>query len=178
MKPHKHSFDPFENRLARNLRNELSAAFIHSLDEMDAGLFRAATASYLQREIEPGFREYIEDRLDRYREVFDEIQAAEVKDPFAQTMLLWHKGLLFEAHERFESFWKDVPADTRQAIKGLIKAVAACIHKEYGHERAAASLADKAAGLLRDYGSFLPAFINTDRIVARLVSEDLSPPFS
>lgn len=169
-------FDPFENRLARDIRNQLSSALIASLDAGDPEPFRSVARDYLNRGVDPSYREYIEDRFNRYEQVFAEIFEQQIEDPFVQTVLLWNKGLLFEVHERLESFWRDLPPETRKAVKGIIQATAAYIHKQYGHDRAARALAGKAARLLKSHGKFLPAAIKVDEAAERLERLDFELP--
>lgn len=169
-------FDPFKQRLARDIRNDLSTALIESLEAGHPARFRSIAQRFLQRDIELMHREYIENRLRKYEQVLSEITSRNVDDPFAQVVLLWNKGLLFEVHERLESIWQDLPPETRKAVKGIIQATAAYIHKQYGHKKAARSLAQKAAGLLRDYGKALPPFIQIDELIDRLDSQNFEPP--
>lgn len=161
-------FDPFANRLARDIRNELSSAFVRALEEDDMAPFEDVAAAYLKLDLAPDHRDYIEKRIEKYQEVFSEIQKNRIDDPYAQTMVLWNKGLLFEVHERLEAFWKEEPAETQQAIKGIIKAVAAHAHMQYGHTDAALRLARKAAASLRSHGSAIPVSFKTEVVLRSL----------
>jgi len=165
-------FDPFANRLARDIRNELSSAFVRALEEADSSPFEEVAAEYIKLDLAPHYRNYIEERTERYQEVLSEIKENQLTDPYAQTMVLWNKGLLFEVHERLEAFWKEESAETQQAIKGIIKAVAAHVHMRYGHTDAALRLARKAAASLRSHGKALPASFKTEVVLKSL--EDLT----
>ncbi|MGA7877108.1 MAG: DUF309 domain-containing protein [Desulfoferrobacter sp.] len=165
-------FDPFANRLARDIRNELSSAFVRALQEADTAPFEDVSAAYMKLDLAPPYRNYIEKRTEKYQEVFSEIQKNRIEDPFAQAMALWDKGLLFEVHERLEVFWKEESAEVQQAIKGIIKAVAAHVHMQYGHTDAALRLAQKANASLRSHGKALPSSFKTEVVLKSL--EDLT----
>ncbi|MGA7874335.1 MAG: DUF309 domain-containing protein [Desulfoferrobacter sp.] len=165
-------FDPFANRLARDIRNELSSAFVRALEEADSGPFEEVAAEYMKLDLAPNYRNYIKERTEKYQEVLFEIQERQLTDPYAQTMVLWNKGLLFEVHERLEVFWKEESAEVQQAIKGIIKAVAAHVHMQYGHTDAALRLAQKANASMRSHGKALPASFKTEVVLKSL--EDLT----
>ena len=52
-------FDPFSNRLARDIRNNLSRSFIKSLAEKDVSFFQKCAAEYLQQKLDPIYEQYI-----------------------------------------------------------------------------------------------------------------------
>jgi predicted metal-dependent hydrolase len=169
-------FDPFSNRLSRDIRNGLSQALVRSLDAMDAEDFTEQGKELLGRDMPPAYREYVRDRLTRYQEAFSEIERKRVNDGFEQVIILWNRGLFFEVHDRLESLWNGVPADTRRAYKAFIKAAAVHIHLEYGHVEAAMKLAKKAACLLRECRRFLPAALNVDVLIEGFERLDFTPP--
>lgn len=167
-------FDPFEDRLARDIRNALSSALVRPLEVKAPDSFRDTGESCLKQPVTPTHRDYIDARLKKYELAYARIRRKRIEDPFAQVVVLWNGGLLSEVHERLEVFWRDLPDGSRKAVNGLLQACAAYIHKEYGHDRAARSLAGKAAGLSREYGQLLPAFMNIDELMERLERSDSS----
>lgn len=169
-------FDPFADRLARDIRNELSTAFVQGLEKNENSRYRSAAERYLAKDLPPAHRDYILDRLKRYDEVFAVIVQRRIKDPFGQSEVLWNRGLLFEVHERLEVIWHDVPKEARNAIKGVIQAIAAYLHRQCGHEEISLRLARKAAELLHQYGRALPASFNYEPVVAWLEKPELGPP--
>ena len=63
-------FDPFNNRLARDIRNTLSKSFLESLAEKDASIFHKRAAEYLKQDLEQVYQEYVKTRLDKFDDVF------------------------------------------------------------------------------------------------------------
>ena len=169
------SFDPFADRLARDIRNELSTAFVRGLDTGQNGLYLAVAERYLAKNLPPAHRAYVLDRLDRFGEVMAALAQRPLSDPFEQSVLLWDHGLLFEVHERLETTWQSVSDKTRKAIKGVIQAIAAYLHWQCGHEEIALRLEQKAADLLRLHGDSLPASFNSGPIIAWLRQPKLGP---
>jgi len=169
-------FDPFSDRLARDTRNELSHALMHSLEESDSAYFRQACSDMLGEHLAPVYAEYIEDRLARYEEAFSEIECNEIKDPFARMVILWNAELFFEVHDLIESLWNAGSEGMRQALKALIKAAAVFIHVENGHKEVASRLARKAVSSLNKNKPMLAKVPNLDLLIERLEKLDLVPP--
>jgi len=172
----KSKFDPFADRLARHIRNDLSTAMVEGLQHLDANYFKKAAEAYLNENLPDAHRHYIMERLDRYEDVLATIKQRRIRDPFAQSVILWNRGLLFEVHERLEKHWKDTPLATRRAIKGIIQAAAAYLHLQCGHQKASRRLAQKAVDLLQQYGNALPGVFNYESIIAWLQRPNLEPP--
>lgn len=170
------AFDPFADRLARDIRNELSTAFVRGLDTGRNGLYRAVAERYLAKNLPSAHRAYVLDRLDRYGGVLAALARHSLSDPFEQSVLLWNHGLFFEVHERLETIWQNVSDKTRKAIKGVIQAIAAYLHWQCGHEEVALRLGQKAGELLRLYGEALPGSFNPAPIIAWLRQPELGPP--
>ena len=169
------SFDPFSSRLARDIRNTLSQAYVHSLEQGDPSLFRNSAAELLTGDLAPIHRYYIRDRLERYDQAFAEIRQNSFADELTQALVMWNKELFFEVHERLEVIWQEASGERRQALKGLIKAAAAYVHKEHGNKKAALSLAVKAVALLSRYGEALPVCLNLSELLERLERPDEEP---
>jgi uncharacterized protein len=144
-------FDPFSNRLSREIRNRLSIAFVHSVERRDPGPFRTAAREILDGALPEGGNDYARDRLVRYEQAFPEVQRMDDTDHMGHLMIIWNAGLYFEVHEYLESLWKEVPRETRMAYKAIIMSAGAYIHLEQGHVDVAQNLAIKAAALLREY---------------------------
>jgi len=170
------AFDPFADRLARDIRNDLSTAFVQGLDMNQDSFYRTAAERYLAGNLPPAHRDYILDRLNRYEQVLAALAQSRTTDSFEQSLVLWNNGLLFEVHERLETIWQNVSHETRKAIKGVIQAIAAYLHRQCGHDEISLRLAQKAADLLGQYGKALPASFNSASIVAWLRKPDLEPP--
>ncbi len=152
-------FDPFTDRKSREIRNRLSAAFMHAIDIGDPALFESVIFDLLNQDSVDSVashQSYVNDRARRYREAFAEIESRELSDQLAQALVLWNHGLFFEAHERLEAVWKESSGDHRDALKGLIQAAGVFMHMEYGRQNSANRLASKARNLLIKHGNLLP----------------------
>ena len=67
-------FDPFNNRLARDIRNGLSKSFLGALVERDMSPYKRRAAEYLKQDLELVYQMYVETRLGKYDEVFVAIE--------------------------------------------------------------------------------------------------------
>lgn len=172
----KSRFDPFNDRLSRDIRNGLSESFIEALVGLNREVYLDAAGKWNQEKLPPEHREYLQDRLQRYRAVFQQIQGQRLKDPFIRALVIWNQGLFFEFHEHLETIWRDSAGDERQALMGLIKAAGVYVHLEYHHQQAAERLAAKSARLLNQYSHCITFITNLDVFVKSLGDLDSGPP--
>jgi len=162
-------FDPFRDRLARDIRNNLSTALIKGLDQSEPDLMHAAAANFLTRDLAPRYRDYIRKRLRLYDVVFAEIDRARKTDIFSQALILWDIGLFFEVHERLETIWLQATGDQRLALQGMIRAAGTYVKWESGEYDAARKMAVKAATGLAAYRGALPQTVpNLDALITQL----------
>ncbi len=148
-------FDPFTDRQSREIRNRLSDALMHALDTLRSELFESLISELLHQHPLPAYQFYLQDRLLHYRECFAEIQAQGLADKFAQALLLWNRGLFFEAHERLEAVWRQSSGEHKEALKGLIQAAGVFVHMQQGRKDSARRLAMRAKKLLEKHGHLL-----------------------
>jgi predicted metal-dependent hydrolase len=169
-------FDPFNNRLARDIRNTLSEAFATALQCGDFGAVEQAAKRWAARDLPAGHAAYLDDRMQNYRGAMQATREQGLTDPLAQAVLLWNRGLYFELHDLLEAVWLRSGGKEREALQGLIKAAGVYIHLEYRRSRAAEGLAPKAAALLRRHrGSLYPIKGITD-LTERLERNPQPPP--
>jgi hypothetical protein len=73
---HHNDFNPFNDRLSRDIRNSLSEAFVDSLAQMLPCGYQTAVEKWLTGKLAPGAgqRTYIQDRLHRYDRVMEKIK--------------------------------------------------------------------------------------------------------
>ena len=148
-KPDTKTFDPFNDRRSRDLRNTLSEMLKTRLRRQEP--FTTAIGDLLKDYPQPPYTDYIRDRVNRYRQATQ--QAIPLGDsPVGQAAVLWQHELYFEVHEILEPHWQAATGKAREGLKGLIQAAGVFVHREAGHDRAAATLARKAADRLRQYG--------------------------
>ena len=146
------SFDPFNVRLARDIRNALSKSFLKALHEKNATLFQNCAAGYLQQGLEPFYQLYIRTRLAKYEKAYAAIGARPSGAVLQQAAVLWDLELYFEMHELLEPEWRDAEGERRKALQGLIRACGMKIHAQHHNMKAARSMAAKARKDLLQYG--------------------------
>ena len=169
-------FDPFTDRTARDIRNSLSEAFVEAIGAKDQHEYMTIARQWRKQNLSSLHADYIADRLLRYENVLNAIQAGEISDPLQQAAAIWNQGLFFEFHDHLEALWKDATGDKRQALKGLIKAAGVYIHLEQNHQQAAASLAAKAHSLLQQYRHCLTFIAITETFLNTLKTGKPHPP--
>ena len=159
-------FDPFNDRLSRDIRNTLSEAFIDALLRMEPSAYRDVADIWRAKNPSEIYLEYIQNRLQIYDQVFRQIKANQLVDPLLQCLVIWNNGLFFEFHDHLEGIWIQTAGDERQALKGLIKAAGVYIHNEFGHQKAVKSLSAKSHSLIRQYSHSL-IFISNLGVLAQ-----------
>ena len=166
-------FDPFNDRLSRDIRNALSKAFVDSLAEMAPSGYQTVIEKWLAGRPAAGYIKYIRDRLYRYDRVLAQTKAIRLIDALLQSLVIWNNGLFFEFHDHLERIWQKTDGDEHQALKGLIKAAGVYIHMEHNHQQAVDSLSTKSFNLMRRYAHCLTFITNLD--VLLLSIKNLNP---
>ena len=168
MKAEPFHFDPFNNRLARDIRNDLSRSFLQALAEKNVSPFQRCGADYMQMDLEPGYAGYVTARLAKYEEAYTIIEERKLKEILQQAAVLWDLGLYFEMHELLEPAWKDAEGGRRRALQGLIRAAGMKIHAENNNMRAAVTMGAKAQADLLKSGGELTGFVRLEVILAEI----------
>ena len=166
-------FDPFNDRLSRDIRNTLSESFADALVRKEPIEYRAAAEKWLAEKLAAGYLNYIQDRLHRYDLVLEKIVASRLDDAMLQSLVLWNNGLFFEFHDHLERIWQKTTGDEHQALKGLIQAAGVYIHMEHNRQDAAKNLSIKSLNLIRRYSRSLAFITNLDVLTKKL--ENLDP---
>ena len=169
-------FDPWTNRLSRDIRNTLSEAFVEALSQMEPSVYHDEADIWRSKKPAEIYLEYIRDRLQRYDRVIEQIRACRLDEPLLQSLVIWNNGLFFEFHEHLEGLWMQATGDERQALKGMIKAAGVYAHHEYNHQPAIKSLSAKSYDLLRQYSHSLTFVENLDVLTQKLKNLDPNPP--
>jgi hypothetical protein len=169
-------FDPFNNRLSRDIRNTLSEAFVDALLQVDKSRYQSTADQWLARNLDDLYADYIQDRLKRYDRVFDQIMINRINDAKLQTLIIWNHGLFFEVHEHLERIWQKTTGDEYQALKGLIQAAGVYIHLKFNHRPAAARLAIKSSDRIQKYSECLTFIANLKLLLDKLKNLDIIPP--
>jgi hypothetical protein len=169
-------FDPFNNRLARDIRNTLSEAFVDAVAKSDSSGYRNAVRKWLAGNIDAVYADYIKDRLERYTQAFESIHSNGIGDAEIQALVIWNQGLFFEVHDHLERLWHQNAGDAHQALKGLIQAAGVYVHMQFNRRPAAERLAVKAVGRLQKYADCLSFIENLEALIKSLQNLDFVPP--
>ena len=169
-------FDPFNDRMARDIRNTLSTALVADLGEETSHHVDEAADLWLDRRPARVYRDHIRLQRQRYREVLNTIRSQRVGDPREQSLFLWNAGLFFELHELLETIWHGTSGSQRNALKGLIQAAGVYVHRARGNLEAARNLARRAAINLRGACTELDFIADLDSLLAALDHPSSPPP--
>jgi hypothetical protein len=169
-------FDPFNDRRSRDLRNTLSEQIVDVVLRNDVQAFRLLCEHWEAVGLEGIYRDYLEDRLKRYRRAFEQLEQDDVRAPLRQALVLWNVGLYFEVHEILETIWHPAEEPLRSAIKGLIQAAGMYIHLLCGHQSAAEKLAQKAHKHLSANREGAAFIANLNDLLNHLAHVDPEPP--
>jgi hypothetical protein len=169
-------FDPFNNRLSRDIRNSLAEAFVDALQAADQSCYQRAAAKWLARNPADAYAAYVHDRLKRYDDVFAQIKISSIADAKRQVLVSWNHGLFFEVHEQLERIWLKTSGDEHQALKGLIQAAGVYVHLEFDRRPAAEKLALKSLERIQKYSDCLPFIRNLDMLLEKLKDLNTAPP--
>lgn len=167
-------FNPFTDRLSRDIRNQLSESLGHAIRTGDTGKLELCLKRYRQRQLPEACRTYLEDRCARYEEALAAIGSG--TDPLRQALLLWNLGLFFEVHEVLEHAWYTAEGQWKRTLQALIRAAGVYIKGEYGFQEAAASLARKAIPVLEENRALLASYFDPETLLQALRSPAAPPP--
>lgn len=169
------TFEPFQDRLSRDIRNALSAAFVESVAALDLQPVHRAAAQYLDQAIGERYREYIGERLLRYEKAMTELR----RGPAAvlrQAAVLWDLHLFFEAHELLEQAWLVAMGEEKLVLQAMIRAAGVYIKLEYGYREAAAKMAARALPVLAAHRETFSPFFDPKPLFLALTKPSLPPP--
>lgn len=169
-------FDPFEDRLCRDIRNDLSEAFAESLAQIDMDPVRKAADKYLIRNIGHIYRDYINERLKRYEKVLDIIQNQKIENTFARSLILWDQELFFEVHEVLEHAWLRAEGKEKIVLQAMIRAAGMYIQLDHGNTKGAHKMAAKAVEAFSSNRDAVPPIFDLDLLINKLNQVDPLPP--
>jgi len=170
-----HPFDPFRDRLSRDIRNDLSESLLDCLRQRDLAPARRVADRFLAGQPGPEQTAYIAHRLARYARFLDE--AAQGPDDVVwQGLALWDLGLYFEVHEILEPVWLRALGMEKAFLQALIRAAGVYIKPEYGFFEGAGKLAAKALPVLEANRERLAAYTDPERLLTALRSSQQPAP--
>jgi hypothetical protein len=171
----KQGFNPFEDRLSRDLRNELSEGLAMAIETGNTVPLAETVNKYRQQPLAECYRTYLEDRYGRYEKALASI-VPDITDPIHRGLILWDLGLFFEVHEVLEHAWYTAEGAMRLTLQALVRAAGVYIKREYGYHDSAARIADKAVPVLADNRALLIGYFNPDELIAALLDRKSAPP--
>lgn len=169
------TFNPFQDRRSRDIRNGLSTAFIGAVAQLDPDPFRRATAGYLEESLADCYREYITERLRRYETALTRFRE-ERPDSLWRAAVLWDLHLFFELHELLEKFWLNAEGEEKQLLQAMIRAAGVYIKLEYGYRKAAVKMAGRALPVLAAHRALLSPFFDPEPLLNALGNPTLPLP--
>ena len=164
---HGTSFDPFQDRRCRDIRNQLSESIIACLRTRCLNPAQQMAQRFLAMQLTPPQLAYIEQRLAGYAQ-FLERAATGPEDVLWQGLVLWDLGLHFEVHELLEQAWHRARGEEKLLLQAMIRASGVYIKGVYGYTEAAAKLAAKALPVLESQRIRLAAYIDPERLFAAM----------
>jgi uncharacterized protein len=172
-------FNPFEDRLSRDIRNDLSEGLAEAVETGSDKKLTKIVDNYRQQPLEEYYQEYLEDRYNRYRQALKIIHGmtdAMTDDPIRQGIVLWNLGLFFEVHEVLEHAWYSAEGNMKLTLQALIRAAGVYIKREYGFNDSARRIADKAIPILEENQDILEAYFKVNKLTSALGNPESMPP--
>jgi hypothetical protein len=169
------SFAPFENRLCRDIRNDLAKSFLTALQERCMEPVDRTLLALKQKELAPWHVDYIDNRLPRYQTILAHLESIPA-DIFTTAVLLWDQALFFECHEWLEPFWIQATGKEKKLIQALIRSAGTYALLEAGRNPGAKKTAEKALAFLTANTSLIPGIFTSARLISALKSLDSPPP--
>ncbi len=168
-------FQPFTDRLSRNIRNDLSRSLVSVLEEASLVPAKTVGENYLKENLHPAYCKYIENRLMRYTRALAKIKQGST-DPLFHAMVLWDEKLYFEVHEILEHVWMNAQGDEKQFLQAMIRAAGVYIKLEAGYSAAAGKIAAKAIPILKQNSSRLAKYTEPAKLIDALQNLAVESP--
>lgn len=174
-------FDPFENRLSRDIRNTLGHCFVKAIQAKDQSLFHTESSQYQSGKTQAHIKTYINNRTTLLKKVFDQMTACNLQpdnDFFLIACILWNFELFFEFHEWLEIKWTAARGNYKKALQAMILAAIAYEQVAYDRKFSAKKVALKAIGLFNQYKDLIPKPFDANLFIVKLAALDpVAPKF-
>lgn len=172
----KPAFNPFEDRTSRDIRNDLSEAFVKTIQTGNKDCLSSVVNGLLGQQLSDCYRDYINDRVSKYNKALGDIEGG-VTDPMRQGVIIWNLGLFFEFHEILEHAWyHEKNVHLKQTMQALIRSAGVYIKREYGFQEAADRIAAKAMPVLLTNQSLLASYFLPEKLTSVLEDSNQPPP--
>lgn len=160
------AFNPFEDRLSRDIRNDLSESIADVLADHSLAGAEEVAQSYLKAAPEPPYVDYIHTRLDRYARALEQI--GEETPLLRQAAVLWDLQLFFEVHEILEPAWMIASGSRKLILQALIRAAGVYINLELGYRERAAKIGAKALPVLEEFRTDISGDLDIDELISAI----------
>lgn len=169
------SFNPFEDRLSRDIRNTLSSGFAEAIETEKSEYLFSLLKKFQVKKL-PGYcTDYIEDRTLRYKQALKTLSTCD-KDPIHRSLILWDLELFFEVHEVLEHAWYTAEGSMKETLQALIRAAGVYIKLEYGYISQAEKIAEKSRAALLKNRSLLQHYFELEKLISALTRLQENPP--
>lgn len=169
-------FDPFNNRLCRNVRNALSEAFKKALEQNDIQPVARVAGFFVEDQLPACVKSYIEKRMTAYRQVLDDVAANQLQGPLDVAFVIWDRRLFFETHEYLETYWMEAKGDAKKLLQAIIRAAGAYVHLEQGNMSGAKRISAKALAVLEAHSEQLAPYTTPQVLLDSLRTLNAEPP--
>ena len=169
-------FDPFNNRLCRNVRNALSENFKSVLEQKEMQPVRRVAGFFLNDPLPACVGAYIDQRLAAYEQVLADVRNRQLDEPLDIAVAIWDRCLFFETHEYLEPHWMRADGEDKKLLQAIIRAAGAYVHLEQGNLAGAKRIAAKAVAVLEAYQERLSPYADPQLLLEKLRSLDPMPP--
>ncbi|CCK78905.1 MULTISPECIES: DUF309 domain-containing protein [Desulfobacula] len=174
-------FNPFENRLSRDIRNTLGHCFVKAIQAKDPSFFHTASSQYQYGETQVHIKAYVNNRADFLKKTFDQMAAFNLQpddDFFVIARILWNFELFFEFHEWLEIKWTTAQGKNKKALQAMVLAAIAYEQLTYGRKAPAKKVALKAIGLFNQHRDIIAKPFDADLFISKLsLLDPVAPKF-
>jgi uncharacterized protein len=170
-----HPFNPFEDRLSRDIRNELSEGLAIAVETGNADPLNVTIEKFRQQSLAEHYRTYLEERFSRYEKALAIISTI-ITDPIHRGLILWDLGLFFEVHEVLEHAWYTAEGAMKLTLQALVRSAGVYIKREYGFYDSAVRIAEKAVPVLAGNRELLAGYFDPDKLIKALQDPNSMPP--
>ena len=165
-------FNPFTDRLSRDIRNELSVSLPKAIELRSLEPVQIVADRFLAQQLPDTHQQYIDSRLQNYTDALNRLPA-NTDDYMGIASILWDLKLFFEVHEVLEPEWIEAQGDKKLLLQALIRAAGVYINLELGYRDRAAKIAGKAIPLLIRFQKELQKDLNAEKLITAL--QELAP---
>ncbi len=172
------TFDPFESRLCRDIRNTIGHGFIKSLQNGSIKTFSSDIQKFESLKTPSVIKHYIHHRQACLEKISKQIKTlpGDHDHFFEIANLLWSHELYFEVHEWLEEKWMSSKGDEKKSIQALILSAIAYEQLTYNRKSPAQKVAAKAIVLLKEYRTAIPNPFDPDILIGSLLNLELNSP--